>query len=184
MFKVKESSDTRANEPQVLVPALKGDLYALGKQEGSISVIETNLIWRCRRKGIVWPGTGKSFPILCPHLQQYLKYLVVRTETFLLVSSLAWEVFEIVPHVSSALCLHSFGLLCKELSDIVLTYLRFGFIWTRVKVCIETELLVHMVTSCEETENFCEGLKYVRGHLQQFCGLPGLLVFAVYYPFV
>jgi len=67
----------------------------------------------------------------------------------------------VFPHVSSALCLHSFVLLCKELwSAIDLTYLCFGFISTRAKVCIETELLVHMETSCEETENFCERLKY------------------------
>lgn len=49
-----------------------------------------------------------------------------------------------------------FALLCKELSDIVLTFLCFGFIWAREKVCIETELLVHMETSCEEMENFLQ----------------------------
>lgn len=51
----------------------------------------------------------------------------------------------------------------KSCSTIALTYLCSGFIWTRVKVFIGTELLVHMETSCEEMENFCEALSYEQG---------------------
>lgn len=63
-----------------------------------------------------------------------------------------------VPCACTGLCFHE-----KSCSANALTYLCFGFIWTKVKVFIGTELLVHMDTSCEEMEKFCEGWNYEQG---------------------
>lgn len=64
----------------------------------------------------------------------------------------------LVPGSCTGLCFCA-----KTCNTIALTYLCFRFIWTRVKVFIGTELLVHMETSCEEMENFCEELNSEQG---------------------
>lgn len=65
-----------------------------------------------KRHCMTWDREDLS--IFCHCLQQVLQYLVVRTEPFQLVGSLAWEAFEIVPHVSSAFCLHCLGSCAKS----------------------------------------------------------------------